>query len=192
MKKVWLIGDSIRIGYQPHVAAALSEIAVVAGPEDNCRFAKYTHWYIDIWSNDLGKPDVIHWNNGMWDVYRHAEDGFPFTSLDEYVATMKKVLDRLKKYRVPLIWATTTPVKQGHPHCRNEEIDRYNEAIIQLMQTAGVAINDLNTVIRTHSDIYIGEDGMHLTDQGSMACAKAVADAVNVYLDGSSSDRVNQ
>lgn len=42
MKKILLIGDSIQQLYLPHVIQKLDGIAEVWGPEDNCRFAKYT------------------------------------------------------------------------------------------------------------------------------------------------------
>ena len=55
MKKVLLLGDSIRLSYQPHVKEKLSEIVEVVGAEENCRFAKYTLWGINTWINELGK-----------------------------------------------------------------------------------------------------------------------------------------
>jgi len=42
MKKVMLIGDSIRLGYQAKVAELLKDTALVGGPADNCRFSAYT------------------------------------------------------------------------------------------------------------------------------------------------------
>jgi lysophospholipase L1-like esterase len=182
MKKMWLIGDSIRIGYQPFVQSGMDGIAAVAGPEDNCRFSKYTLWYVDIWLNEFGRPDLIHWNNGMWDVYRHEGDNSPFESLDGYIANMRQIYEKLKKYGVPIIYATTTPVKPDHPNCRNELIDQYNDAIVAMLRAEGVAINDLNAVIRTKMNDYISEDGMHLTEEGSKACSQAVTDIAKAYF----------
>ena len=42
MKKVMLLGDSIRLGYRAKVAKLLEGQAMVAGPEENCRFSAYT------------------------------------------------------------------------------------------------------------------------------------------------------
>lgn len=42
MKKVFLLGDSIRKGYDKYVERAFEGKASVYYPEDNCRFAAYT------------------------------------------------------------------------------------------------------------------------------------------------------
>ncbi len=67
MKKVMLIGDSIRLGYQAKVAELLGENTLVRGPSDNCRFSAYTLFNLSAWvpDNDF---DVIQWNNGQWDT----------------------------------------------------------------------------------------------------------------------------
>jgi hypothetical protein len=53
MKKVLLIGDSIRLGYQQFVQEGLRDRAEVVGPEDNGRFSKYTLWGINLWIKEL-------------------------------------------------------------------------------------------------------------------------------------------
>ncbi len=40
MKKVLLIGDSIRMGYDKYVKDALNEVAEVYYPTENCRFSE--------------------------------------------------------------------------------------------------------------------------------------------------------
>ncbi len=42
LPKVLLLGDSIRMSYQPLVAEILTGRAEVVGPADNCQFALYT------------------------------------------------------------------------------------------------------------------------------------------------------
>lgn len=182
MKKVLLLGDSIRIGYEPAVRSKLADLAEVVGPADNCRFAKYTLWYVDHWLETLGKPDVIHWNNGIWDVYHLSEEQGVFTTLEEYIHTMGKILNRLQRTGAPIIWATTTAVNPANQHCSNEEIDRYNAAIVELMHANSIAVNDLNSVVKAQLDDFIDVDLLHLTPQGSEACADAVAASVKRYL----------
>ena len=41
MKKVILIGDSIRMGYDKYIKASLEGEAEVFYPSENCRFATY-------------------------------------------------------------------------------------------------------------------------------------------------------
>ena len=99
MKRVMLIGDSIRLNYQSVVEEELSGEYSVWAPDENCRFAKYTLTElprykvafskkenekteaakltptIDIKDN-LIKPDIIHWNNGLWDTGITYEEEF--------------------------------------------------------------------------------------------------------------------
>ena len=49
MKKILLLGDSIRLNYMPMVCKNLYGRAEVYGPEDNCRYAKYTLWCLSDW-----------------------------------------------------------------------------------------------------------------------------------------------
>lgn len=182
MKTVLLLGDSIRMGYQPLVKEMLAGHAEVVGPGENCRFAKYTLWSVDEWVGEHGIPDVIHWNNGIWDVYHRSEEDGIFTPLEEYIATIRRILTRLRKTGAPIIWATTTPVHPGKTNLFNHEIDIYNAAIVKLMQAEQVAVTDLNAVIKANIEAYISEDLLHLTDQGSHACAEAVVRAVSPFI----------
>ena len=42
LPKVLLLGDSIRMSYQPLVAQLLEGRATVVGPADNCQYSLYT------------------------------------------------------------------------------------------------------------------------------------------------------
>lgn len=181
MKKILLLGDSIRISYQPLVKEKLNGIAEVLGPGDNCRFVKYTLWYINSWIDEFGKPDIIHWNNGLWDVYHFCQDSGIFTTLEDYTSEIRRVLQRLKKTGAEIIWATTTPVNNNNINCKNSDIDQYNEAIIKYMQKENIYINDLNSVVKSDIGLYIGEDYMHLSDKGQIICAEAVSRALMRY-----------
>ena len=71
VKKILLIGDSIRMGYCRFVRELMQGEAEVFYPEDNCRFAQYTLRGLQDWQAQLGLwngVDLIHWNNGLWDV----------------------------------------------------------------------------------------------------------------------------
>lgn len=178
MKKVLLLGDSIRVAYQPLAAEKLRGVAEVAGPAENGRFAKFTLWYVDEWFAKFGTPDVIHWNNGLWDVYRHSADQGVFTPPDEYIVTLQRIVVQLKKTGASIIWATTTPVLPGHRHCRNADIDVYNEQAVAVMRAAAVIVNDLNALVKPHAATFIGDDCIHLTEAGNEACAAAVVQAI--------------
>lgn len=178
MKKVLLLGDSIRVAYQPRVQEKLAGIAEVVGPAENCQFAKFTLFHVGDWIAKLGAPDVIHWNNGLWDVYRHSPERGIFTPLEEYLSTLRRLLIPLRSTGASILWATTTPVLPGHLHCRDADIDLYNSEAAALMRSQSVRVNDLNKLVKQNRDSFIGEDFIHLTAEGNEICADAVAEAV--------------
>jgi hypothetical protein len=178
MKKVMLIGDSIRLGYQSRVAALLAGKAAVTGPEDNCRFSAYTLFNLLDWVTG-DDWDVIQWNNGQWDTC-HMLDGGIHTPLPTYLDYQKRIASILQKKTKRLIFATTTPVWPEHfasgaarPR-RNEDIAAYNRAAVDLLRPLGVEITDLHSVIAGDVKGYISSDMVHLTDTGSDLCAACV------------------
>lgn len=201
MKKVLLIGDSIRLGYEPAVKEALSGEYDVWGPEENCRFAKYTlnelGRIFEAFSNGTAKecdeallqptntadgdiiyPDIIHWNNGLWDTSIVCEEDGAFTPIDEYISYMAKILRELRKVTDKVIFATTTPVKPINPNQKNEIITEYNKRIIEFMKNEGVMINDLGARVSEDKDRFISGDNIHLSEDGKKMCADAIAECV--------------
>lgn len=200
MKKVMLIGDSIRQGYQNDLINELDGEYEVWGSAENNRFAKYTlneleRLFIEFSNSedknkgefisptsesgsDVVYPDIIHWNNGLWDtsiVYK--EDG-AFTPVDEYIGYMAKILRELRKVTEKIIFATTTPVRPENPNQDNNIISEYNKQIIAFMKKQDVVINDLNMLVSEDVDRFIGDDNIHLSDEGKKYCAKAAAEII--------------
>ena len=175
MKHIVLLGDSIRQGgYGYPVAQRLAGDFTVWQPEENCRFAKYTHWMLWEWRNELEKADIIHWNNGLWDTARLFDDGI-FTSKEQYVETMLRIAKELKKYAAIVIFATITPVRSTNPNQRNEDIIAYNAALVPELEKLGVVINDLHTAVAADIPRYIrADDHIHLTAEGVDLCAEQV------------------
>ncbi len=176
--KVVLLGDSIRlIGYGTKVPELLGEDYEVFQPTDNCRFSKYLlHTLLD-YKSEIDSADIIHFNAGEWDVSREfSVDGKTFTPLDEYIANMTRIVTHLKSKNKKLIFATTTPVLPHHFANSNEDIIRYNEAIVPVLLEMGVEINDLYTLVNEAPEEYIREDdAIHLTDKGINVTAMQVA-----------------
>ena len=77
-------------------------------------------------------------------------------------------------YNKKLIFATTTPVLPGHAVNRNEDIIRFNDAIVPVISKMGVGINDLFSVVNEDPEKYICDDQIHLSQKGIDACAKQV------------------
>ena len=179
MKKVLLLGDSIRLNYMPKVFRNLDGIAEVVGPEDNCRFVKYTLRMIFDFKAQIEGSDVIHWNNGLWDIPTALfDDGEPFTSEEEYVVNMLRVAKELKKLGKRVIFATTTPVHYEFPYNDNKIIKRYNDLIVPKLQEIGIEINDLHTTVMQDLYKYIGADQIHLSEEGIVVCAEQVVKAI--------------
>ena len=183
MKKVVLLGDSIRlIGYGLKVGEMLGDEYEVWQPEDNCRFSKYTLLGCEEWAEGIKDADVIHWNNGLWDVCNRFGDG-AFSSKEEYVANILRIARILMRTTKNIIFATTTPVHEGQATIKNEVIDEYNEAAVSALSEIGVKINDLNAFVRPCIFEYVREDDkMHLTDKGIDAAAREVAQVIKATV----------
>ncbi len=175
MKKVTLLGDSIRlIGYGKRVAELLDGKAEVFQPEENCRFAKYTLRMLFDYREQIQGSDVIHWNNGLWDVCDLFGDG-TFSTKEEYVENMLRVADVLLKITPNVIFATTTPVRDNYPYQTNADIAAFNEAIVPKLKVKGIIINDLNACVYDNRDKLLRDDDLiHLNETGIEMCADKV------------------
>lgn len=179
MKKITLLGDSIRLGYGAKVPALLGDHYEVFQPEENCRFAKYTLRMLFDYKDQISGSDVIHWNNGLWDCTELFGDG-TFTPVEEYVATMLRIARLLKEVTPNVIFATTTPTHPEYPHTHNDKIDIINAALVPKLAEMGIIINDLHAIVAAHPE-YICEDQIHLTDEGFEACAKQVVACIKQF-----------
>lgn len=181
MKKITFLGDSIRIGYAPRTIELLGDGYEYFQPSDNCRFAKYTKRLIWDHRKEIEGSEVIHWNNGLWDICDLWGDG-SFTPLDEYIREMEGLARRLLPMTRTLIFATTTPVDPRNPHDHNDRIERYNAAVVPVLAEMGVVINDLHAVIARDIPAFIKEDRIHLTPEGVEAAAAHNAELIGKYL----------
>ena len=178
MKKVILLGDSIRqIGYGHRTAELLGEGYTVWQPDDNCRFASYTLRMLYDYREILKGSDVIHWNNGLWDVCDLFGDG-AFTPLDVYVNELVRIATILKTYAPTVIFATTTPPDAQMPGHDMERLKAYNTAAVAALTPLGIRINDLFTPVAADLDGMICEDHIHLSAHGIEICAAQVADSI--------------
>ncbi len=175
--KVTLLGDSIRQQYSEKVEQLLGADFEVWAPEENCRFAKYTLRGLFDWAEKMRGTDIVHWNNGHWDVCRLFGDD-TFSSEDEYVENMMRIIDILQKRYSVVIFATTTPVRAANKYNSNKDIDRFNRRIVPLLRERGVIINDLNELLRSDVDKYISDDNIHLSEIGVTKCAERVAECI--------------
>lgn len=177
MKKIVLIGDSIRMGYDKYVREALSDSAEVYYPEENCRFAEYVLRYAHEWKNNGGwgsDIDVVHWNAGLWDCLELFGDE-PLTSLSYYEEAIRRIDKRLRFLfpNAKLIFATSTPVAEERMRAdfkrHNSTIRLYNETALRALAGTDTVINDLYAVCEALPES-AHSDGVHYyTDEGTAA-----------------------
>ena len=151
MKKIVLIGDSIRMGYDKYVKEALSGVADVYYPSENCKFAVYTLRFLGDWKKNGEWPtdiDLVHFNAGLWDL-AEMDGGGPFTPVEYYKVLIGRIAKRIRRLfpTAKIVFATSTSVieeKYGPTFFRkNSVIEEFNKAAIEALRDTDVVINDL-------------------------------------------------
>ena len=161
MKKVLLIGDSIRQGYDRYVKMSLEGEAEVFYPEENCRFSVYVLRDLVTWNSRFklsGGLDCIHWNAGHWDNARWY-DGKNLVPIEYYADYIDRVCAEIGRLwpEAKMIFATSTPViepPEGAVLGRfNRDVERYNAVAVETVLRHGGIINDLHALMLGMPDI---------------------------------------
>ena len=198
MKTVWLLGDSIRMGYEKYVQETLPEYKILS-PNENCRFSSYMLNSLRFWLPSFEKPDIIHFNAGLWDTACLYVDDGPFIKKDEYVKNILSIARELKRYNVPVIFATTTPVNAEDisavatpsidaPDAEtvfkqdNKRIKEYNDAVVIELRKQGIIINDLFSLVIDDRAKYICSDGIHMNEEGVKVIGNSVVENIKKYI----------
>ncbi len=189
LPKVMLLGDSIRMSYQPLVAELLAGKAEVVGPSVNDRFSLFTLTSIPDWVGIFGKPDLIHWNNGIHDAGYNPARSPVQIPLEDYVGNVQRIVKHVRNNLTPkLIFATSTAPHPDKPFSdkgwgwKQGDIERYNEAAKQVMAELDVPVNDLYGLVNADPDRMLCDDQLHLSEEGKKLCAEAVAKCVAEML----------
>lgn len=195
MKRVLLLGDSIRLGYEAAVREFLAGEAEVWSPQENCQHSahhllNFQAWYLD-------RPaDVIHFNFGLWDcrrvVHGHAQN---LVSVGEFCRNLDLALSILEeRTHSACIWATITPVIEARhrasfpgssdPYRVGADVDAYNTAARAVLQRhARVAVNDLHGfVTRNNPGEMISCDGVHYTEPACRLLGREVAECIRSHF----------
>lgn len=160
MKKIFLIGDSIRSGYDRYVKESMAKVAEVYYPGENCRFSEYILRYIHMWKDGLhlDNVDAVHWNAGHWDSLRIYGDG-NLTRLDVYAENIERIAKRINFLfpGVKQIFATSTPVIESgfiedYEMRYNADVEKFNDAAKEVLTKHGVIINDLYELLKDKPD----------------------------------------
>jgi lysophospholipase L1-like esterase len=194
VKKVVLIGDSIRMGYQPFVRDELDGQAEVWGPQENGAHSVNVIMHLHEW---VGKqqPDIVHVNAGLHDLKTDRWDGRgAIVPLAHYRENVARILTWVREQSgATAIWATTTPVNHELAHAAHaaaRDFSRYNEDVIAFNEAAAevaggmrVPVNDLYAVIEAGGQTALQtDDGVHFVSDGYAALGKAVAEFLRPML----------
>ena len=179
-KKVLLLGDSRRMGYEPFVRAELEGRAEVFGPRENGRWAGYTLNSLRFWLDEFPKPDIVHWNCGLWDLGDDYHIGRPFSLPEEYESAVERTVIVLQKLfpGVKIIFATTMPTTNPD----TAGIRAYNDILRNVADRHGIPVDDLFATMHDKMTTYDSGDHLHLNDEGNTIVARQVAEAVGKYL----------
>ena len=188
LPSVYVIGDSISIGYTPRLAELLDGKGSVTHNPGNGGDSANILANLDDWLAGPS-PSVIHVNCGLHDIKVSRETGAHQVPLDEYCANLPRVVDRLAATGATVIWATTTPViEPRHQAVKgfdryNRDVDAVNAAAVEIVSAAGVAIDDLHAAATALGlDESLTEDGVHFTEPAYRALARTVAGCIAAAL----------
>lgn len=189
MKRVILIGDSIRMGYESTVRDELRGRADVISPKENGGNSEKVLEHLDVWIL-AHAPAVVHLNCGLHDIKKDFESGSPAIDLDAYAANLRAIFRRVMEADgCTLIWASTTPVNEERHHAvkgfdRFEaDVAAYNRTAADITTEFGVPTDDLFAVVMDAGrDRMLTPDGVHYVAEGSELLGKAVAAYLEPYL----------
>lgn len=198
MKKILLIGDSIRQGYDKYVKMSFDGEAEVLFPEENCRFSVYILRDLSTWNSRFklnSSLDCIHWNAGHWDNGRW-HDGRPLVPIEYYADYIERVCIEIKRLwpNAKMIFATSTPVIEPQKEAVlgrfNSDVENYNKVATEIVLRHGGEINDLHALMSRmpesyHSDIthYYTKDATRVMTEQVVACLENALDIKGKALD---------
>lgn len=200
LPRVLIIGDSISIGYTEPVRQNLRGIAAVFRPSGNCQDTGVGVAQIKNWLG-TSQWDVIHFNFGIWDTHLldaqgnlvrgENKPGFEKIlasgvrlrhSPEQYRENLIKLVEILKGTGARLIWASSTPIMYYRQGERLEVIPTLNRVAAEVMQSHGVAINDLYAFVMPHVKEWQSADQAHFTDEGYQQLAQQVSECIKEQL----------
>jgi lysophospholipase L1-like esterase len=197
MKHVVLVGDSIRMGYEPRVRERLSGVAEVWGPEQNGGNSVNLLVLLHLWTEHC-RPDLIHFNCGLHDLRTifqgSSETVVPVNHYRQNLHTMIRIMR--ERTQATLVWAPTTPVidedaRREHGKWRdfdrsNDEVLLYNTVAREVMEIEHIPVNDLYAVVSSYGAAKLQNgDGVHYSEAGNRILGDAVADFLRAHLPSS-------
>ena len=180
LPRVLLIGDSIARDYYPEVEKQLAGKAFVARLATS-RFVAdpVLLKQIELVLSEL-QFDVILFNNGMHG-WQHSEA--------EYQNGLPKLIKAIRAHapKAKLIWATTTPLRDGKgvtgdtkAEYSDERIASRNAIAAEIIAARKIPTADLNAAVRGHPELH--SDNVHFNGQGSQILAAQASAMIRKLL----------
>ena len=165
LPKLFVVGDSISVGYSPHLQKmtegrfqffgrktgmeeALKDLDIPLGSNigDSSMVLNYLKTMLE---NSNWRPDVLTFNCGLHDI--KTVNGSLQIPLKDYRSNLIKILELLSGTAIHAIWVRTTPVedKQHNEVCPKDfkrhasDLEKYNSAADAIMKNAGIEMIDL-------------------------------------------------
>jgi GDSL-like Lipase/Acylhydrolase family len=180
LPRVLLIGDSITRDYYPEVEKRFAGKAFVARLATS-RFVADPVLLKEIELVLTGaRFDVIQFNNGMHG-WQHSEEA--------YRKAFPKLIKTIRTHapKASLIWATTTPLRDGKDvtydtkaEYSDERIAARNTLAAEVVASQKIPIVDLNAAVRGHPEFH--SDNVHFNGQGTQTLAAQVYAAAEKLL----------
>jgi acyl-CoA thioesterase-1 len=183
---VFIVGDSISIGYTPFVEKELAGRARIVHHAGNGGDSNNLLSNLAGWLGELGgAPAVIHANAGLHDLRFWADGRGYQVGLETYRKNLALLAAKLRASATRAIWASTTPVLDDAPNMsrefprKNADVRAYNAAAAEAMKAAGVPVNDLYALVEKLGPAkVINPDGVHFSEEGYRQLGAAVARAI--------------
>lgn len=186
MKKILLIGDSIRKGYDAYVRERMANLANVYFPEENCTFTTNILRFLHVWTDNLKlyEADAVHFNAGLWDTLRIYGDDV-LVKPDTYADNLKRIASRIRFLfpNAKILFATSTPVcEEGYftdfESRTNENVRLYNRIARDVFAGTDVVINDLYTLAAGFPESWRSDQTHFYTGEATEKLGNRVCDAL--------------
>ncbi|MCX7817632.1 MAG: GDSL-type esterase/lipase family protein [Kiritimatiellae bacterium] len=197
LPRVLIIGDSISIGYTPHVRVLLQGRAEVFHNPGNAMHTRHGLAQLDAWLG-TDRWDVIHFNFGLHDLKHVTAEGSNALAkgqgtrqvdLPEYRRNIEAIGRRLLCCGARVIFATTTPYPEGtSPYRDPADCALYNDAALCVLRPLGIAVNDLARLALPNLGRWQRPRNVHFNEEGSRALGEAVAQEIWRALGGRPDD----
>jgi len=187
-KLLYVIGDSISLGYCPYLIGRLQEAYVVLHAPGNSSSSANIVNNLEDWLAGY-EPDVVLFNCGLHDI--KLQSGQTATLPDQYEANLQDIIDGLTGLSCSprIVWCSTTPVIDERHQAvksfgrRNQGVVAYNQIADEVMTAAGIETIDLyEAVVNNDPAALLAADGVHFTEQGYQILAQAITDYLTAEL----------